>query len=146
MKIQKDIDQIQGELYRAKRSWNRTSEQVTNYFEHWESLSKQTLNELVQFTPRESKETLIGSILNKKFRIHFTPLLKNGSIYAETIIEVFSSDQEQTIESGRILIDKDGKIFDTNIAPLITEFDDMPGYSLLCNILLATLQTEAPQS
>ena len=146
MKIQKDIDQIQSELYRAKRSWSRVSEQVTNYFEHWESLSKQTLNELVQFTPRESKEKLTGSILNKKFHIHFTPLLKNGSIYAETIIEVFLSDQEQTIESGRILIDKDGRIFDTNIAPLITEFDDMPGYSLLCNILLATLQTETPQS
>lgn len=146
MKIQKDIDQIQNELQRAKRNWNRTSEQVVNYFEHWESLSKQTLNDLVQFNPRESKETLTGSILNKRFRIHFTPLLKNGSIYAETIIEVFFSSQEQTIESGRIWIDKDGRIFDTNMTPLITDFDDMPGYSLLCNILLSTLQTEAPQS
>ncbi|MCQ4276963.1 hypothetical protein [Stutzerimonas degradans] len=146
MKIQKDIDQIQNELQRAKRHWNRTSEQVVNYFEHWESLSKQTLNDLVQFNPRESKETLTGSILNKRFRIHFTPLLKNGSIYAETIIEVFFSSQEQTIESGRIWIDKDGRIFDTNMTPLITDFDDMPGYSLLCNILLSTLQTEAPQS
>ncbi len=146
MKIQKDIDQIQEQLYRAKRSWDRTSEKVINYFEHWESLSKQTLNELVKFTPRTSKEILNGSILDKKFCIHFTPLLKNGTIYAETIIEVFFSDQEQTIESGRILIDKDGRIFDTNIVPIITELDDMPSYSLLCNILLITLQTEAPQS
>lgn len=146
MKIQKDIDQIQNELSRAKRNWNRTSEQVANHFEHWESLSKQTLNDLVQFNPREPKETLTGSVLNKKFRIHFTPLLKNGSIYAETIIEVLFSNQEQTIESGRIWIDKDGRIFDTNMTLLISDFDDMPGYSLLCNILLSILQTEAPQS
>ncbi len=146
MKIQKDIDQIQSELYRAKHSWHRTLEKVTSHFEHWESLSKQTLKELVQFTPRDSKEILTGSVLNKKFRIHFTPLIKNKSLYAETIIDVFFPAQELTIESSRFLLDKDGRVFDVNTEPLITEFDEMPSYSLLCNILLAILQTEAPQN
>ena len=146
MKTLKDADQLQSELYRAMRNWGRVSERVISYFELWESLSHRTLNELVQFTPRTSKETLAGTILNKEFQIHFSPLLKNGSIYAETIVGVFFPNQEQTVESGRFLIDKDGSIFDTEATPLIADLDETPGYLLLCNILLSTLQTEAPQN
>lgn len=144
MEIQKDIDQLQNILYRAKRNWGRANQHAIEYLEHWESLSKQTLKELISFDPpSEPRESLTGAILGKKFHISVNPILKTGAIYAELTISLPPSEHHNRTELGRLLIDKDGRIYNTNTETVLTEHDDMPSYLLLLNILMATLETTA---
>lgn len=49
MNLQTDIGHIQSQLNRSKREWDRLAKHLIDHYEHWERLSKQVLNDIVQF-------------------------------------------------------------------------------------------------
>lgn len=145
MEIQKDYDQLQSTLLRGSRQWDKAMERYINLTELWENISQRELGHLLRISEAKHEAGPIpGSVLTKEFLIHHAPLLTDSGLMVEVTIEVLFTRQKTSAEAFRFRVDVHGSIYDQEGELILSANDDMPGFTLILNIVQAILSTETP--
>lgn len=145
MDFSKDPEAFVGNLKVVRRAWQRASTTLYERLEHWKDISQNTLEKLVTLDRIEEQNVIEGKVLDKGFRIEFSPFMLADTGYAEVVVFALDADGVRK-EIGRFLNGADGSVFDTDGKIVLASTDRYSSYTVLTTILRSVLEEPAQTS
>lgn len=148
MEIVQDINQLPYQVARFKAAWKSIGEQLDYFVEHWPAICEK---HFAQAASIEKAKTSIwqmdGKALGKPFSVQATPLVmgdeESQKLYAELVIITPNTKNGESVELGRLLIDRESEVFSASGDKLLGNHDDYASYKLFSSIINAVLRSSA---
>lgn len=144
MEIIQDVNKLPFQIARYKSAWKSIEEQLEHFEQFWPSLCGQYFANAVHIErAKASMWQLDGTAFGKPFRIQASPLAQGDDespkLYAELVITMPSIMNGDSVELGRMLIDRESELFSADGEKLMGNYDDRASYKLFTSIINAVL-------
>ncbi|WP_448089484.1 hypothetical protein [Pseudomonas azerbaijanoccidentalis] len=142
MDFTRDPEEFSGYLNVIKRDWTRAVSEFTDLVDHWQKITVEYYQGLVEMGPIE-ENVIKGKVLGKPFLIELAPLAIDQAGCAEVILSTNYPDCENA-ELHRFYFYRDGRVVGTDGKVLIDVQADRYSYGIYTAILRAVLEAPAP--
>ncbi|SEC74835.1 hypothetical protein [Pseudomonas anguilliseptica] len=148
MEILHNVNELPYQIARFKTAWKSIGEQLDHFAEHWPGLCEKNFAQAASIQKvKASIWQMDGKVLDKLFSVQATPLVlgdnESPKIYAELVITTPNTKNGETVELGRMLIDRESELFSTSGEKLLANHDDYASYKLFTSIINAVLRAAA---